>query len=76
MGNYQTLVWGVVRVEISFYLELSVIHLTTVSFLSCSRSLVHKTGLKQGVVAHTFNPSTPEAEAGVFLSSRPAWSTK
>jgi hypothetical protein len=27
------------------------------------------------VVAHTFNPSTWEAEAGGFLSSRPAWST-
>jgi hypothetical protein len=27
-------------------------------------------------VAHTFNPSTREAEAGRFLSSRPAWSTK
>jgi hypothetical protein len=31
---------------------------------------------KPGVVAHTFNPSTQEAEAGGFLSSRPAWSTK
>jgi hypothetical protein len=29
-----------------------------------------------GVVAHTFNPSTWEAEAGRFLSSRPAWFTK
>jgi hypothetical protein len=29
-----------------------------------------------GVEAHTFNPSTWEAEAGGFLSSRPAWSTK
>jgi hypothetical protein len=29
-----------------------------------------------GVVAHAFNPSTWEAEAGGFLSSRPAWSTK
>jgi hypothetical protein len=28
------------------------------------------------VVAHTFNPSTWEAEAGGFLGSRPAWSTK
>jgi hypothetical protein len=28
------------------------------------------------VVAHAFNPSTWEAEAGEFLSSRPAWSTK
>jgi hypothetical protein len=25
---------------------------------------------------HAFNPSTQEAEAGRFLSSRPAWSTK
>jgi hypothetical protein len=29
-----------------------------------------------GVVMHTFNPSIQEAEAGGFLSSRPAWSTK
>jgi hypothetical protein len=31
---------------------------------------------KLGVVAHAFNPSSREAEAGGFLSSRPAWSTK
>jgi hypothetical protein len=31
---------------------------------------------KPGVVVYTFNPSTREAEAGGFLSSRPAWSTK
>jgi hypothetical protein len=29
-----------------------------------------------GMVANAFNPSTQEAEAGGFLSSRPAWSTK
>jgi hypothetical protein len=29
-----------------------------------------------GIVVHAFNPSTREAEAGGFLSSRPAWSTK
>jgi hypothetical protein len=27
-------------------------------------------------VMHAFNPSTWEAEAGGFLSSRPAWSTE
>jgi hypothetical protein len=32
--------------------------------------------LCQAVVRHTFNPSTWEAEAGRFLSSRPAWSTE
>jgi hypothetical protein len=29
-----------------------------------------------GMMAHAFNPSTPEAEAGGFLTSRPALSTK
>jgi hypothetical protein len=29
-----------------------------------------------GIVAQDFNPSTPEAEAGGFLSLRPAWSTE
>jgi hypothetical protein len=28
------------------------------------------------VVAHVFNPSTWEAAAGKFLSSKPAWSTE
>jgi hypothetical protein len=32
--------------------------------------------LNLAVVAHTFNPSTWEAEAVGFLSSRPAWSTE
>jgi hypothetical protein len=32
--------------------------------------------MEPGVVAHAFNPSTWEAEAGGFLSSRSAWSTK
>jgi hypothetical protein len=30
----------------------------------------------RAVVAHTFNPSTWEAEAGGFVSLRPAWSTE
>jgi hypothetical protein len=40
-------------------------------FLGQAKLLDH-----QGMVAHAFNPSTREAEAGGFLSSRPAWSTK
>jgi hypothetical protein len=32
--------------------------------------------IRPGVMAHAFNPSTQEAEAGGFLSLRPAWSTK
>jgi major histocompatibility complex class I len=35
-----------------------------------------RTLVEPDVVAHAFNPSTGEAEAGGFLSSRPAWSTK
>jgi hypothetical protein len=30
----------------------------------------------RALVAHAFNPSTWEAEAGRFLSSRPVWSTE
>jgi hypothetical protein len=32
--------------------------------------------MRPGMVAHAFNPSTLEAEAGGFLSLRPAWPTK
>jgi hypothetical protein len=35
-----------------------------------------RTKVLPGMVAHAFNPSTWEAEAGGFLSSRPAWSTE
>ena len=35
-----------------------------------------KAPFRWAVVVHAFNPSTWEAEAGGFLSSRPAWSTK
>ena len=38
--------------------------------------ILPKGWLSPGMVAHTFNPSTQDAEAGGFLSSRPAWSTK
>jgi hypothetical protein len=35
-----------------------------------------RTPFLPGVVVHAFNPSTQEAEAVGFLSSRPAWSTE
>jgi hypothetical protein len=35
-----------------------------------------KDKIGQAVLAHAFNPRTWEAEAGGFLSSRPAWSTE
>jgi hypothetical protein len=35
-----------------------------------------KTTTRLGMVAHAFSPSTWEAEAGEFLSPRPAWSTE
>jgi hypothetical protein len=38
--------------------------------------LVKKQKQSRVVVAHAFNPSIWEAEAGEFLSSRPAWSTE
>jgi hypothetical protein len=46
----------------------------------CLRKGGEKEELKKergwAVVAHAFNPNTWEAEAGEFLSSRPAWSTE
>ena len=41
-------------------------------YLGC----MFKISREPGVVAHAFSPSTWEAEADGFLSSRPAWSTK
>jgi hypothetical protein len=45
------------------------------SFLIVKTAMRRKKKKKLSMVAHTFNPSTWEAEAGGFLSSRPAWST-
>jgi major histocompatibility complex class I len=41
-----------------------------------NKNLKIKKKIEPGVVAHAFNPSTREAVAGGFLSSRTAWSTK
>jgi hypothetical protein len=37
---------------------------------------VKKHQLSRAVVVYAFNPCTWEAEAGRFLSSRPAWPTE
>jgi hypothetical protein len=39
-------------------------------------SAIKNDEFSQAVVAHAFNPSTWETEAGRFLNSRPAWSTE
>jgi len=45
-------------------------------FFKATAARFVKSVLEPGMVAQVFNPSTWEAEAGGFLSSRPAWSTK
>jgi hypothetical protein len=44
--------------------------------ISEQSGVLEKHNSSQAMVAHAFNPSTWEAEAGRFLSSRPAWSTE
>jgi hypothetical protein len=54
-------------------------HLTPVSVVkikTSNNSTCWQGCEERGSQAHAFNPSTQEAEAGEFLSLRPAWSTK
>ena len=58
---------------------MSTMHRFETQFIQVSLSFgadVSIKSLELGMVAHTFNPSTQEAEAGGFLSLRPAWSTE
>jgi hypothetical protein len=54
---------------------ISPILVTWWSVVLCQMLFLHLRRLSPDVVVHTFNPSTWKAEAGRFLSSRPAWST-
>jgi hypothetical protein len=65
----QCLLSIVVKVT-SFYFLVQICYMASFAF----KIKLNKT--EPGVVAHSFNPSTREAEAGGFLSSRSAWSTK
>jgi hypothetical protein len=53
-------------------------HTPSLADVHCNESLVWFKifSFSRAVVVHAFNPSTWEAEAGGFLSSRPAWSTE
>jgi hypothetical protein len=55
--------------------DIEILSQTFERVVDCKDSVI-KVCTLSGVVAHTFNPSTREAEAGGFLSSRPAWSTE
>jgi hypothetical protein len=48
----------------------------TVYLFTIINKSLKKKKISGAVVAHAFNPSTWEAEAGRYLSSRPAWSTE
>jgi hypothetical protein len=58
--------------EIQFYPSQAIIKKQKTT----NTGLKRKKETSRAVVAHTFNLSTWEAEAGGFLSSRSAWSTK
>jgi hypothetical protein len=62
--------------SLSFLLLFFSLWIRTISHTILDSCLGFKTVFELGAVAHTFNLSTGEAEAGGFLSSRPAWSTE
>jgi hypothetical protein len=68
--------WLLREVRFSFLLIMSWIPSISHLVLLSSLMKLSKVQQKPGMVAHTFNPSTWRTEAGGFLSSRPAWSTK
>ena len=67
---------GRVSSKTTYYLEKPCLKNQKHAGLLQRKTLSQKTKTCQAVVAHTFNPSTWEVEAGGFLRSRPAWSTE
>jgi hypothetical protein len=62
--------------ELYVYIFKAHIHFTVQTVITFERPHNLKSLNIMGMVVHAFNPSTREAEAEGFLSSRPAWSTK
>jgi hypothetical protein len=79
-GKHTMLTWGLqIHVHmIHSYLPTYMGACTWIIYMNiCEEKIIHtKLIIKPGMVAQAFNPRTREAEAGRFLSSRPAWSTK
>jgi hypothetical protein len=73
--------WGEEEFSKNFYSSKVLSHSST-TLLPFSYKVAHTKYLNKcyicelGVVVYAFNPSTWEAEAGGFLSSRPAWFTE
>ena len=57
------------------YIVWHCVYVNTIHTLGVKQIDKQEMPLTPGVVAHAFNPSTWEAEAGGFLSSKPSWST-
>jgi hypothetical protein len=64
------------RLERGTYVSISAHTLPTENILIFQYPHSIKTKNRLSMVAHAFNLSTWEAEAGGFLSLRPAWSTE
>jgi hypothetical protein len=81
--SYRQSYWTILKSHNFWLLENMVIMGNCVHFIHWGPPMLYvyvypciKMFSEPGVVAHAFNPSTWEAEAGGFLSSRPAWTTK
>jgi hypothetical protein len=49
---------------------------TSLVYIKSNLVYIKNSKLRRAMMAHAFDPSTWEAEAGGFRSLRPAWSTK
>jgi hypothetical protein len=76
MGSLSDLLEPFVKIETLLTFEYSKYEKVNLKQNASWQTFTKISQNRPGVVMHTFNPNTQEAEAGGFLSSRPAWSTK